>query len=512
MTVLKLVRYIFTNWLGHGLNVVVLFFLTPYVVAQLGETQYGVWSTVIMLTGYLGVLDIGIRSSTGRFIILYLGRRDAQGVNETIRTSLGFFSLTALAVLVAALALGFIVPHQLQDMPPELISIFPLLLLIVSVNSWLAAVSVVYSSVLTGRDRFDLMQAVNVGMLIIRSVGTVFVLTAGYGLIALAVVTLLANVAGLCGNVVLAHRLYRPLRSWPLMLNRARLKELFGFGIPVFVSSVASRILSHTDLLLIGLMLSVALVTEYSICSMLILYAWGFIELVVASTFPSIQRAAARDEMDNVRALVLRMSRLTVLFGLLPYVGFIVFGREFLALWVPTLADKVPEAALLLAVLSFARIVALFSEGLSPALQSIGIVRIPAALAIIESIINALLSLALVLPFGILGIAAGTLVAMTIMRGIVVPIYTFGKLQLPGLHFVRLVVMPAMLAALLFAGASLLILLTMPVGTWQAFFTKVAAATAAYGLISFLVLISSDQRRQLLALALRPLRRQGAEA
>ena len=268
----RLIGNLLTNWIGHGLNIVVLFFLTPYVVEALGPTNYGVWSTVIMLTGYLGVLDIGIRSSTGRFVVFYLGRGDVRGVNGTVRTSLGFFSLAGLAIMVGAVVLGFVMPQYLRDMPDELFGIFPVLLLMVSVNTWLAAVSVVYSSVLTGHDRFDLMQGVNVGVLLLRTVGTIVALGGGYGLLGLAAVTLVSNVAGLCGNMALAHWLYKPLRSWPLMLDGGRLKELFGFGIPVFVSSIASRILNHTDLLLIGLLLSVTLVTQYSICAMLILY------------------------------------------------------------------------------------------------------------------------------------------------------------------------------------------------------------------------------------------------
>ncbi|MBW2186470.1 MAG: polysaccharide biosynthesis protein, partial [Deltaproteobacteria bacterium] len=74
MTSAKVItRNLFANWIGHGSNLVVMFFLSPFIVHTLGVTQYGVWQILTVLTGYMGILDLGVRASTGRYIILYLG-------------------------------------------------------------------------------------------------------------------------------------------------------------------------------------------------------------------------------------------------------------------------------------------------------------------------------------------------------------------------------------------------------------------------------------------------------
>ncbi len=491
-------RNVLTNWAGHGLNVVVLFFLTPLIIDTLGKTQYGVWSTVIMLTGYLGVLDIGIRGSTGRYIIYHIGRGDADGVNSVVRTSLGFFSVTGVVMMLAAALLGIVAPGWFKGLPADLAGLFPLLVPLLALNTWMAAVSVIYSNVLAGHDRFDLTQGVNVAVLLARSLGTVLVLIYGGGLIMLALVTVMANVLGLVGNYLLAHRIYRPLHDWPPMIDRARLKQLFGFGIPTFVSTVALRIINQTDLLLIGLLLGVSLVTLYSVSAMLILYSWAFLELIVGTMFPPIQRAAARGEMGQVRWLVLRMARLTAFCGIPVYIGFIIFGHEFIGLWVPTLGSQAADAATVLSVLAAARLVALFSEGHGHALQSVGIVRTPAALSVAEALLNLTISLVLVMVFGwgLVGIATGTLGAIVVMRGLVMPLYTFGKLEIMPLQYIRQIFVPAVLTATSFAAASWAILMLLPQGTWSVFFLKVLLALAAYGLISLLLLVSGSERRQ----------------
>jgi O-antigen/teichoic acid export membrane protein len=66
-------RNLVANWVGHGANLVVMFFLSPFILHTLGITQFGIWQILMVLTGYMGILDLGVRASTGRHIVLYLG-------------------------------------------------------------------------------------------------------------------------------------------------------------------------------------------------------------------------------------------------------------------------------------------------------------------------------------------------------------------------------------------------------------------------------------------------------
>ena len=53
-------RNLAANWIGHGANLVVLFFLSPFVVHTLGKVEYGIWSLLTVLTCSMGVLDLGV--------------------------------------------------------------------------------------------------------------------------------------------------------------------------------------------------------------------------------------------------------------------------------------------------------------------------------------------------------------------------------------------------------------------------------------------------------------------
>ncbi len=44
------VRNIVANWIGYGASLVIMFFMSPFVVHTLGDVQYGVWSLMMSLT------------------------------------------------------------------------------------------------------------------------------------------------------------------------------------------------------------------------------------------------------------------------------------------------------------------------------------------------------------------------------------------------------------------------------------------------------------------------------
>src|SRR5690348_15313973 len=103
----KVVRNIFSSWGGYAVTLFVGFWLAPFVLHHLGKEGYGIWTLVISLTGYFGILDLGLRSSVGRFVARYMVLNDPENVNRTISTSLVMLSGAGLLALLATAVLIF---------------------------------------------------------------------------------------------------------------------------------------------------------------------------------------------------------------------------------------------------------------------------------------------------------------------------------------------------------------------------------------------------------------------
>ncbi|MHC4985803.1 MAG: lipopolysaccharide biosynthesis protein [Planctomycetota bacterium] len=493
-------RNLAVNWFGHAANLAVMFFLSPFIIHSLGKVDYGVWCLLVAVTGYMGLLDIGIRASTGRFVIFHTGRDEHDHVNAVVQNAMGFFTALVMVLVIAAIFLGWWFP-DLFDVGNSYRAVATLILPLLAVNIWVTAFSTVMSSVLASRDRYDLVQLVNLVTIGVRAGGTVLVLTLGWGLLGLVGVLLAAQTVGLVGNVLLAHRVSGSLKVWPFHIRRDRLRELIAFSIPVGVAAVAYKIIHQTDLVVVGAATNVALVTVYAIGALLPEYVWGFVDQVCMTFFPPIQRAAARDDHPPMHGAYLRQGRMALLVGLPIYVGIMIFGPRFLELWMGggSLTDAdLRGAAVVMRILCGARLVFLFGIGAAPLLTAIGHIRFNAVIGVVEAVTNLALSLVLVLVagMGLPGVALGTLASMAVVRGVIHPWYACRKGHLAVERFWERVIVPGLTVAALFVAWSLVVRMVIPASGWGGLTLQIALALIGYvPMCYFLLLFGIDRRR-----------------
>jgi O-antigen/teichoic acid export membrane protein len=486
-------RNLAANWIGQAAGLVVLFLLSPFVVHTLGKTEYGIWSLLNVFTGYLGVFDLGVRASTGRYIILYLGRGDHERVGETLKTGLGFFSLVSILILAVAIGLGWAFPLLFPSSPREYCGMVRLLLPLLALNVWLSAMSGAFASILAAHDRFDLSTGVDVAVLLLRTAATVAVLLAGHGIVGLTLVTIGASVLATAGTWWLARRIYPRLRLWPLRISRERLRELFGFGIAAFIGNIATRLLGQADLVLVGILISVQAVAVYSVGAMLVWYTTPFIDHIAGTIFPTIQRDFGKDDIDAVRWTYLRLITISLVFGLPVYLGFVFFGDLFIDLW---MGKEFSEAVIIIIILSASRLALLVPTGAGLVLYAMGNVWFTTLVTVVESLLKVALALVFVMALGwaMPGIAAGTLVALLLTRGVLFPWYAHRRIGLKGSTFAVRAVLPGLLCGAAFAGWCILVRIVVPGSTWLLFAAQVALALLGYAPLALWLLVPRSDR------------------
>ena len=502
MTSAKVIaRNLVANWVGHGSNLVVMFFLSPFIIHTLGQTQYGIWQILTVLTGYMGVLDLGVRASTGRYIVLYLGKKDFAKVDETIRTGLGMYTALGGLILIAGCVLGVLFPLLFPTVPEEYCLTVAVLLPVLAVNIWISAVRTVLSSVLAAHDRFDLARGSDLVMLAVRTLGTVLALNWGFGLMGLAAAVIGCNIVGLIINFFLAKRVHHGLCLWPLLFKRERIRELYRYGIGAFAIAVCGKIIGQTDLILVGNLIHLDAVAVYSVGAMLLYYSDTLLGQITTTLFPPLQRAIARGEMGSARRLVFRQVRLSMVLGLLMYVGYFTFSESFIRLWMfhPDVfpMESVKMAAQVMAILACSKLLLLFGFGSSSILAATGHIGFAAKMTIVESLTNLLLSIVFVVVFnlGLVGVALGTLVARLFTSSTILPLYACKKIGINVWRYVLDIGGRGVLAGGCFMAASWGVQRLLPAGNWVEFFLQVGVAIAVYCPIALLFLVPGDDRR-----------------
>ena len=89
----KNVGAIWLNLLVHGL---VGLFLSPFILHRLGDELFSLWVLIFSLSGYCGLLDLGIRSAVVRYTAKVVQLEDREGLARIVSTSLGFYAGMAM--------------------------------------------------------------------------------------------------------------------------------------------------------------------------------------------------------------------------------------------------------------------------------------------------------------------------------------------------------------------------------------------------------------------------------
>lgn len=496
-------RNLFANWISFGANLVVMFFLSPFVIHTLGKVEYGIWSLLTVVAGYMGICDLGVRASTGRHIILYLGREDHERLGEVVRTSLSFFTVLGVFLLVVGCVVGWEFPSIFQSTPKVYHRIIMILMPTLALNLWLTTLSAIFSSVLTAHDRFEVARAADISILAIRTAGTVLVLKWGHGIIGLTVVIVICGILSLGVNWILAYRIYPVLKVWPLSIIRTRLRELLGYGIWAAIATNAYWIMGQLDLVMVGILIGISDVTVYSVGAMLIYYSGTIVGMIPMTYWPPLQRAAAREDMDAVCLYYIQQLRVGLAVGVPMYLGYVVFGKLFIALWmgheVEFPHDSVVAAATVMAILSLGRLVDLPTLGASWVLAAVDRVKFVSLIACVEALANLGLSIyfVTVLHWGVIGIAAGTLCARLLVRVWIIPWHALRVASLPARSLLTMIALGTTVGAWFFTWG-VLVRNFFTQESWFLFWIEVVLALLGYAPVAFWLLVPTGDKKRIL--------------
>lgn len=392
-----------TNWAAFAAAMAVSFVLAPYLIRSLGDSRYGVWAVVEGIVAYFTLFDMGVAACLVRYVARHHAAGERDDLNRLVSCCLAVFVAAAGAVLVLGAALvPFVGPGLERKLggPGDV----PAFMLLMLANVAATLPLSVFPTVLDGLQRFGAKSAVRLVFLAVRVGGVVYVLETTPGLLPLAVVFTVTNLLEHAAAAVLTFRFLPGLRvSWRL-IDRDTFRRVKGYSLDAFLAMLAGRITVQTGAIVVGGFLTVAAAAHYAVAARLVETAKGLLRSVTTTLTPAVSEREATGDADGVRRVLLDGTR-WVLYLVLPIqLGLLAFGRPFLARWVggAEYADRCfPAAAILSATLT----IGVAQSVAARILYGLGRLRLFARLALVEAALNLGLSLGLVGPFGLEGVA-----------------------------------------------------------------------------------------------------------
>lgn len=496
-----LIRNIVSNWVGYAVNAVVIFFLTPFVLRSLGDTRYGVWVLATGLTGYYGLLDLGLRGGTIQYLTRYLARRDYAAMNRTASTSVAALAVCGLVVSFASLAISCVAP-LIFTIPEDAISEVRWCIAILGITTAIQFTFAVYSAVFVATQRYDLANAIAIPIRLTSAAGTCISLKLGYGLLGLCVVNAMCDMLACIGRAAVAHRILPELRVSLRLAAWRDFRPILSYGIVNSLIQGATTLKNYSSALIIGLFMPLAALAPFNLAAGMMLQIDHLFGTMSVVFFPLATQLDAEGEREKLRRMYFAVSRIFLCVAVT--VGMIgaIWADEFYRLWVgPTFVDgrEYTSVVLLFWILMLAEIVRIGQKIGHQILLGCRAMGTLTYLTLVEAGATVVLMIPMVLFFDLLGIVLATLIPVLIVVGVLFPIAVCRLIQANVTQYFLAAYRRPILVALFLAPPLLFLRVALPVrGHWMLLVLSGVLAAILAGPILLFVGLNGEERRQLL--------------
>jgi O-antigen/teichoic acid export membrane protein len=395
--------------------------VTPAVLYGLGDAAYGGWLLINSFIGYMRFLDLGATMGTVKFAAGAYERGDKEDLASALNTSAAIFMGVGAAAMLGTLALIGILPRIYPSIAANQTNVILLLGAAVAIEMFFRP----FVATLRMRSLYYVYDLIEIGTYSTFKFGLIiyFAYTGRLTYGALAFLTLGETLVRLV-LVLVASMIVSPAARHinPLRARRHMVRKIAGLGIAVAIMLVADIVLFQLDAGVIGYFMpeSPQNIAIFGLGARLASIANAVIGVIGGVLVPRFSGLSETGDKEGTKKLLERGSLQTSLACSLVLVNLIVLGPHFLELWL-----KKPWAGtsgIILLILLPGYWLSLLSTPSKALLLGRGNLRGLTIFIVVEALANFVLSVALVRPLGIIGVALGTAIPLAFFHGVLFPI------------------------------------------------------------------------------------------
>lgn len=392
---------------------------TPLYMRYLGPGDYGINSLVQSIMGYISILNLGL----GNTMLRYTTRYRAEGRIEEENSLNGMFLVIFSILMAIAFIIGVYIYVNIGEFFEERFTFEELkktkaVFLILALNVVISFPMGVFSTNITSKEKFIYQRGIKLLTIILNPIAGALLMINGFGLIAVTVSTVFFAFISYLFDIVYAFKLGMKIKF--SKFNNSILKEIFLYSFFIFLNVLIDQIYWGTDRVIIGKYVGVQGIAIYSVGAIFNTLYMGFASAVSGVLFPRINRLIAEDRHSEVDEMFLKIGRLQyILLGLISS-GFILFGRDFITLWIGK--DYIEAYNIALWIMIPLTVPLIQSTGVS-IMQAKNMHQFRSVVYFIIAILNLVLSVIFVKRVGAIGCAIATGISFILGQIIVMNIY-----------------------------------------------------------------------------------------
>ena len=440
-----MLRNVGSTWVLTLVTIVVTYALTPFVIHTLGGEGYGTWTLITAMTGYMGLLALGVPMASVRYLAQHVAEGDVRKTNQTIASCAGLYlMISGAACLIGVGLIGLFV--LAYDIPSSLRAEARLAFALMTLQVSAGFIGLLPEGILLAHHHFVLRNLIRLAGLLLRLGLTIGLLTLDASLVMLALVQTVCLAFDFGVSWLLIRRRYPGIRLGLRGFEWATVRRIFSFSLYVFLLTAGARLTFETDALVIGAFMGVGAIAFYAVANSIVVYLMEFIVAIAAVVAPMATKLHTEGKPADLREVFLKWSKVAVSLTLMVGLFLITLGPQFIGWWIGPSFEG--PAGSVLQILMLSSFVFLPVRGVAqPILIGLGKPRLPAVAFLGTGVLNLVLSMLLVGPLGLTGVALGTAIPNVVFAAVILPA-ACRELQIGVATYLRYVVPRAALGAL----------------------------------------------------------------
>jgi len=472
-------------------KIVLTFLMTPMFVKFLGNYDYGLWEMVGAVLGYMGMLDLGIRPAISVFAAKYRAKEDTGSLRIVYASTLVFmFCLgVLLATILAVWGLLFS-----GNIAPEIgeTAKYTLFMLILAGQMLIVTPGYVAESFLDGFQKYYLMNNITIVNSLLGAGLFISYATPENALLLLAGINAIGlGIKYLMFFALLARPIHGALNINLKLFSPAMLSEMLRFSFKSFIYGVSTRMESFTDTLVIGFFMGPTAVPFYSIPQNLVRYIQTLGWTMSHPFLPLFSDLATRSKQEAIKQIYLVASKFIAGLILAMGVGAIILATPFLALWIGS--EYTEQSDIIVFLLVFFIVLPALNPFCNRYLTAINRHGIFARLSPISAVANLVLSIFLVEPYGIVGVAAASVIPGLFLQPMLL-VYTCRQLELPVSEYIKTSLLPLILPLTVMGSFVVTIRLQMVLDSYSLLVATVVGGAILYFSCFWFFSLTSGER------------------
>ncbi len=487
---------IFLSYSLIVIDIVIGILLVPFLLKTLGDYEYGVYKLLISTASYLSVLDFGIGGTITRYVVKYNTENKQREKENFVAMGLVIYGVLSVAVLCIAAVVCLFIPNMYQaSINPGDMRYAQTIFMVLCSTTAVQLFNHAFHGLFAAYEKFIYSKTLSIVKVCLRIllifIGLYFIKSA-------FIVAIVDFVLAVC--VLICHILFsKSALKFRIKLHKwewSVAKEAGIFTLAILMQAIINQFNSNVDNVVLGMFTTAATIAVYSMALQLFTMYSNLSTAVSTIFLPSISRNVfAGASNDEITESIVRPSRMQLMVLLFALSGFILFGKDFINIWV----GKGYETVYVLAcILLSAATIELSQNTITSVLKAKNKLHGKTMILMLSTICNAIITVLSVPKFGVYGALAGTVFSLIFGYGLALNIYYHKKIGINMYTYYKKTYKGILPAVLISTVPGILIGKLINANSWIMFGVEAIIYCAIYAVIIYFIGASREEKRYIL--------------